>query len=714
MTTVHTVSPPVAKQVPVERTHHGDTVVDPYEWLRHKDDPDVIAHLEAENAYSEALTDHLEDLRKAIFTEIKTRTLETDLSVPTRRGSWWYYARTVEGAEYALHCRCPVEDENDWTPPAPEPGAEVAGEQVMLDGNAEAEGHDFFALGTLDVSHDGRLLAYSVDTTGAERFTLRFKDLDTGTVLDDEIPDTFYSSAWSLDGRTLFYLTVDESWRPYRVWRHRLGTDARQDAVVYEETDERFWVGVGTTRSDRYVVIESAAKVTSEIRVLDAAAPEAEPRLVAARREGVEYSVDHAVVAGEDRFLILHNDGAKNFALAEAPVEDPARHRWRPVLEHRDDTRLEGVAAFAGHVAITLRRDALPRVAVMRLSGDGYEDMAEVEFDEELFDCGLGSNPEWHQPYLRLGYTSFVTPRTVYDYDVGSGRLHLRKRQPVLGGYDPTDYEQHREWVTAPDGTQVPVSVVCRAGTPRDGNAPCLLYGYGAYEISIDPGFDIARLSLLDRGVVYAVAHVRGGGEMGRGWYEQGKALAKQNTFTDFVAAANHLAARGWTSPERLVAMGGSAGGLLVGAALNLAPIAFAGVLAVVPFVDALTSMLDPTLPLTVTEWDEWGDPLHDPQTYHYMKDYTPYENIAATAYPPVLAMTSLNDTRVLYVEPAKWVARMRATTTGGAPVLLKTEMTAGHGGKSGRYEAWKERAYMYAWVIQTSGAAGDPVHQLP
>ena len=713
MTTFETLSPPAAKQVPHERVHHGDTVSDPYEWLRDKEDPEVIAHLEAENAYSEALTAHLADLREAIFTEIKDRTQETDLSVPTRRGPWWYYSRTVEGQQYPLHCRCPVTDEGDWTPPALDAGAERPGEQVLLDGNAEAQGHEFFALGTFDVSPDGHLLAYSVDTTGAERFRLRFKDLRTDTVLPDEVPDTFYSSAWSLDGGTLFYLTVDESWRPFRVWRHRLGTAAGDDVVVFEEPDEHYWVGLGATRSRRYVVIEAASKLTSEVHVLDAALPESPPRVVAPRRTGVEYSVEHAVVDGEDRFLILHNDGAENFALADAPVDDPDPGNWRPLLDHRSDTRLEGVSAFAGHLAVNLRRGALPRVAVMRLT-DGYGELHELEFDEELFSCATGVNPEWDQPYVRVGFASFVTPVTVYDYDVAADRLLLRKRQPVLGGFDPAHYEQHREWATAADGTQVPISVVCRAGTPRDGSAPCLLYGYGSYEISIDPSFDIARLSLLDRGVVFAVAHVRGGGEMGRAWYESGKQLSKTNTFTDFVACAHHLTERDWTRPQRLVATGASAGGLLAGAVLNLAPDAFAGVLAVVPFVDALTTVLDPTLPLTVTEWDEWGDPLHDPAVYWYMKGYTPYENIAATEHPPVLAMTSLNDTRVLYVEPAKWVARLRATTTGRSPVLLKTEMVAGHVGKSGRYEAWRERAYMYAWVVDTAGAPHESGRRLP
>jgi len=704
------LTPPVAKQVPTERTHHGDTVVDPYEWLRAKDDPEVLAYLEAENSYAEQETAHLKELRTAIFDEIKSRTLETDLSVPMRHGSWWYYSRTLEGKQYALHCRCPIADDTDWTPPTLEPGVDVEGEQVLLDGNAEAEGHDFFSLGTFDTSVDGDLLAYATDTVGDERFTLRFKDLRNGELLADEVPNTFYGGTWSLDGSTFFYVTVDDTWRPYRVWRHRLGTAASEDEIVYEETDDRFWVGVGMTRSRKYLVVSAGSKITTEVRVLEADRPDGELRIVAPRRTGVEYSLDHAVVEGDDRFLILHNDGAENFALAEAPVDDPGPEHWRPVIEHRPDTRLESVDAFADHLVLSYRHEALPRLAILPLTDAGYGEQQEIEFDEELFACGPAGNPEWDQPLFRLAYASFVTPATVYDLDVATGKLTLRKQQPVLGGYDPADYEQHREWATAPDGTKVPISVVCRKGTPRDGSAPAMLYGYGSYETSIDPSFSVSRLSLLDRGMVFAVAHIRGGGEMGRAWYENGKTLTKVNTFTDFVAAARHLSEQRWTSSDRLIAYGGSAGGLLVGAAVNLAPDAFAGVLAVVPFVDALTSILDPSLPLTVIEWDEWGDPLHDPEVYTYMKGYTPYENIRATEYPPILAMTSLNDTRVLYVEPAKWVARLRATTSGDSTVVLKTEMSAGHGGVSGRYEAWKETAYLYSWALDVAGAPHEPL----
>nr|CAA9317102.1 MAG: Protease II [uncultured Nocardioidaceae bacterium] len=698
------LTPPIAARVPHERAHHGDTFVDEYEWLRAKEDPEVISYLEAENAYTEQQTAHLAPLRQSIFDEIKSRTQETDLSVPSRKGQWWYYGRTIEGKQYGLHCRCPIGASDDWTPPDLSAEGEVAGEEILLDGNIEAEGHEFFSIGTLSVSPDGNLLAWSVDTTGAERYLMRFKDLRTGEVLPDEVPNTFPSTAWLGDGSAIFYLTVDDAWRPHQVWKHVLGTAADDDGLIFEESDDRYWVGVGSTRSDRFIAIGVSSKITSEIHVLDSAAPDAGFRAVAARREGIEYSVEHAVVAGEDRFLILHNDGGANFLLAEAPVADPSPENWRTLIPHDESTRLEDVEAFADHLVLGYRRDGLTRLAVQPLNEDGYGERREIEFDEPLFTCGTAGNPEFAQPVLRLAYTSMVTPSTVADLVVATGERFIRKQQPVLGGYDPGDYEQHRTWATAEDGTQIPVSVVSRAGTPRDGSAPCVVYGYGSYETSIDPYFSVARLSLLDRGMVYAIAHVRGGGEMGRHWYDQGKTLTKKNTFSDFVAVARHLSAEGWTSPDRLVAQGGSAGGLLMGAVANMAPDAVAGIVAQVPFVDNLTTILDPSLPLTVIEWDEWGDPLHDPEVYAYMKSYAPYENVTAQNYPPILAITSLNDTRVLYVEPAKWVARLRASGN-GAPPLLKTEMVAGHGGVSGRYERWKEAAYELAWCLDVSGA---------
>ncbi|WP_435278356.1 S9 family peptidase [Rhodococcus yananensis] len=702
-------NPPVAARVPTERTHHGHTFVDDYEWLRDKENPEVVAYLEAENAYTDAQTAHLATLRESIFEEIRSRTQETDMSVPTRMGQWWYYARTVEGKQYGIQCRCPIADVDDWTPPEVTPGVDLPGEQVLLDGNVESEGHDFFSVGAFSISHDGTLLAYSTDVVGDERYTLRFKDLTTGELLADEIPGTAPGATWALDHSHVFYQTVDESWRPDTVWRHRLGSAVGDDVKVFHEPDERYWVSIGATRSEKYLMIWVGSKITTEGWVLESDDPTGEFRVLLPRREGVEYGAEHAVIGGQDRFLVLHNDvdpatgeKAENFVLAEAPVDDPSA--LRTLIEHRHDVRLEDVDAFAGHLVLGYRREALTRIAVWPLTADGYGELREIEFDEELFAVGPGGNPEWEQPTLRLGFTSFITPSRVYDYVVDDGELLLRKSQPVLGDFDPARYEQRRAWATADDGTRIPLSIVARKGTPE--NAPTLLYGYGSYEASIDPGFSVARLSLLDRGMVFAVAHVRGGGEMGRRWYENGKSLTKKNTFTDFVACARHLVDTGVTSPDRLVADGGSAGGLLVGAVANLAPELFAGILANVPFVDPLTSILDPSLPLTVIEWDEWGNPLENPEVYEYMRSYSPYENVEAKDYPAILAITSINDTRVLYVEPAKWVAKLRATKTGDSPLLLKTEMSAGHGGVSGRYEKWREVAFEFAWVLDTTGAA--------
>ncbi|WP_032407153.1 S9 family peptidase [Rhodococcoides fascians] len=705
-----TITPPIAKKVPQERTHHGDTFIDNYEWLRAKEDPEVIAYLEAENSYTEQQTAGLEALRGKIFDEIKSRTQETDLSVPTRMGQWWYYSRTVEGKSYGLQCRCPVDSPDDWTPPTLSSDVDVPGEQILLDANVEAEGHDFFSLGAFSISLDGTLLAYSTDTEGDERYTLRFKNLETGELLADTIENVAPGATWTADATHVFYLTVDESWRPDTVWRHTLGK--AEDVKVFHEPDESYWVGFGSTRSEKYLMIWVGSKITSECLVLESTDPEGEFRVVLPRTDGIEYSIEHAVVAGEDRFLITHNgsvngwgtegEKAENFLLAEAPVSDPLDQRI--LVPHQGDVRVEDIDAFAGHLIFTYRREALTRMAIWPLTDEGYGEYRELEFDEELYSVGAGSNPEWDQPLLRMVYTSFITPGQVYDLDIASSELLLRKSQPVLGQFDAGDYVQHREWATAPDGTQIPLSVIARKDVP-EGPAPTLLYGYGSYEASMDPSFSVARLSLLDRGIVFVVAHVRGGGEMGRHWYDQGKTLQKKNTFTDFIAAAQHLIDTGRTSPKHLVADGGSAGGLLMGAVANLAPELFNGILANVPFVDPLTSILDPSLPLTVIEWDEWGNPLADKEVYEYMKSYSPYENVEAKDYPSILAITSINDTRVLYVEPAKWVAALRATKTGDSDLLLKTEMSAGHGGVSGRYEKWKEAAFEYAWIVEKTGA---------
>ena len=735
-----TPAPPIATRIPHRREHHGDVVVDDYEWLREKESPEVIAHLQAENAYADARMKHLEPLRERIVAEIKGRVRETDMGVPVREGDWWYYGRTVEGLQYAIQCRvpaAPIDPENPgdpavWTPPPPlpDPSQPREGEQVILDANVEAEGHDFFSLGSLDISLDGRVMLYAVDTEGDERYTLRIRDLDTGEQLPDEIEGTASGAFFSPDGRFVFYCTVDESWRPDTVWRHAVGTTG-DDGRVFHEPNEAYWVGAGLTRSQRYLLIEASSSITSEVRWLDATTPEGEFAVVRPRVDGVEYDVEHAVIGGRDRWLITHNDGAPDFMVEsvaigqDAPADPPVT-----LVPHVPGRRVEGVDAFERFLVLDSRREGLPRTAIARLAPDAREesiDFVELEVGDGLISIGASGNPEWRQPMVRVGYTSFIEPATVANHVVDTGEWIVLKRQPVLGGYDPADYAERRDWALAADGTRVPISLVWKRGlvpaldrsvdaasaidSVGDAGAgdaepsPLLLYGYGSYEASMDPGFSIPRLSLLDRGVVFAIAHVRGGGEMGRAWYENGKTLAKTNTFTDFVACARHLVERGVTAPDRLVAEGGSAGGLLMGAVANLAPELFAGILADVPFVDPLTSMLDPSLPLTVIEWDEWGDPLHDPAVYAYMKQYSPYENVVRQRYPRILAVTSLNDTRVLYVEPAKWVARLREV---GADALLRCEMEAGHGGVSGRYSAWNQRAIELAWVLDVLGRAGS------
>ncbi|MFJ2368464.1 S9 family peptidase [Microbacterium sp. NPDC087665] len=684
------------------RTHHGDTFDDPYEWLREKESSEVIAHLEAENAHTDAATAHLAPLRETLFQEIKGRVQETDLSVPTRRGDWWYYSRTEEGSQYAIHCRAAAAPD-DWTPPQLVPGAPVAGEIVLLDGNVEADGHDFFSLGAFDTTDDATMMLWSTDFEGDEVYTVRVRDLVTGETLADEIPNTG-GAFFTPDGTSILYTTRDDAWRPDTLWLHRIGTAVSDDVQLFHEPDEKFWLGAGITRSRKYLVIGVGSSITSEEYLVDLNGDlTAPPQIVWPRKEGVEYSLEHAIVDGEDRLLILHNQDALDFELVSVAADAPQGER-RIILPHRAGRRLLGVDAFRDFATVEYRSEGLERVGLLDYSTDAVDDIA---FDEPLYSAGVSGNPEWHSPFLRLGYTSFVTPGTVYDLDLATRELVLRKQVTVLGGYDAADYDQRRAWATAADGTQVPISLMWKKefGSPGDTARPAHLYGYGSYEHSIDPGFSVARLSELDRGVIFAVAHVRGGGEMGRQWYEDGKLLHKRNTFTDFVACAEHLVSVGITSPDRLVAEGGSAGGLLMGAVANLAPELFSGVLAAVPFVDALTTILDPSLPLTVIEWDEWGDPLHDPDVYAYMKSYSPYENVRdGVTYPRILAVTSLNDTRVLYVEPAKWVARLREA--GASDVLLKCEMVAGHGGVSGRYNSWRERAFELAWLLDTLGLA--------
>lgn len=701
------MSPPVAAQKPWTRRHHGDDVADPYEWLRDGEDPQVIAHLEAENAYAEGTTAHLAPLRQAIFDEIKHRTLETDLSVPVASGDWWYYSRTVEGSQYAIQCRAPLTDRT--AVPELDPSQPLPGEVVLLDGNELAQGHEFFSLGSFEVSADHTRMAYAVDVTGDERFDVTVMDIATREVLDESVTGAGYGLAFSRDGQHLFHVAVDDAWRPHEVWRHEVGAPRDADVLVHREEDERFWMGLGTSRDERWIVLGLGSKTTSEVHLIDADDPTAPMRCVAPRREGVEYDVEPA----GDHLLVVHNERQPEGDLAWAPIDATSHEQWQPLLDRAEGERFVGVDAFDDFCVLSLRADGLPTLRVLPqvarstpFVASDYGPARSVGLDAELASVALGPVADPDTDRIRVVHESWVSPRSVLDVVVATGEQTVLKRQPVVG-VDPADYEQQRTWATAPDGTQVPVSLVMRRGVRPDGSNPGLLYGYGSYEISLDPYFSIARLSLLDRGVVYAVAHVRGGGELGRHWYDDGKMLAKGNTFTDFVAAAEHLHERGWVARDRLAIEGGSAGGLLVGAATNLAPDRFAAVLAAVPFVDALTTILRPDLPLTVGEWEEWGNPLEDPQVYAYMRGYSPYENIAPVAYPAILATTSLHDTRVYFTEPAKWVARLREVTRHDADrrILLRTEMSAGHGGRSGRYDAWEQTAWEWAWLLDRIGA---------
>jgi oligopeptidase B len=682
--------PPQPRRIPHTLSLHGDVRADDWYWLRDRDDPAVITHLERENAYADAVLQPMAALRDRIFNEIRERVQETDESAPVPLGPWEYTSRTVEGLQYPIHLRRPRRDT-------------VAEPVVLLDENACAEGHDFFALGGFELTPDQQVLAYSVDVTGGERFTLRFRDLTTGSELPDVIEDVTYGLAWSDDGRTCFYMRPDEAERPYEVWRHTLGTPPADDVLVYREEDERYFVEVHRTRSNRFILITCGSKMTSEVWFIPSESPTSEPRVVAPREEGHEYLVEHHWSEERgDRFLIVTNQGgkARNFELVAAPCVDPERQYWTPIVPHREDVKLDAVTAFAEHLVLSERANGLDRLSVMRTE-DG--DMHVITFPDPVFAAWVGPNEEYNAATLRYGYTSLVAPTTDVDYDMNSRAATVVKVQPVLGGYEPSDYESVREWAIAPDGAKVPISIVYRRDTPLDGSAPALIYGYGAYEYSSEAVFRSTRLSLLDRGFVYAIAHVRGGGEMGREWYEQGRLEQKRNTFTDFIAVTEHLIAKKYTSAARCSARGGSAGGLLMGAIVNMRPDLYAAIIASVPFVDVVTTMLDASLPLTVTEWEEWGDP-REAEAYARLKSYSPYDNVRDEPYPAMLVTTGLNDPRVQYWEPVKWVAKLREHSTSGKPIILRVEMGAGHAGPSGRYDAWRDEAIHLAFLCHELG----------
>ncbi len=693
--------PPVAPRRAQVLRAHGDERVDEWFWLRDDDrsDVEVLALLEAENAHVAARLAHTEALQAQLFAEMKSRIRETDLSVPHHKGGFWFYSRTEQGRQYPIMCRTATKPPDD-----PDPAAAVPGEQVLADLNVLAGDSDYFSLGAFDLSPRQNLLAYATDHDGSERYTLRLRDVRSSEDLAERIEGVTYGTAWAGE-QHLFYVRPDAAERPFQVWRHEVGTDPAHDALVYAELDERFFVGVELSLTERFVQITSRSKTTSEEHVIDVGDPKAGPRCLAARRQGVEYDATHAPhPAVGDVFLVTTNDGgAVNFKVMTAPVDATGPEQWREVVPHRPDVKIEGVAAFAGHWVRFERREAVRRIVVQD-PASGTE--RELATEAEVCATGPSTNAEFDTSTLRFTYTSLVTPPTVYDENLATGERTLLKQAEVVGGHDPQRFATGRAWAVAPDGTRVPISYVHRADLALDGTNPCLLYGYGSYEACIDPTFSTLRLSLLERGFVFAVAHVRGGGELGRPWYEQGKELHKRNTFDDFVACAEHLVAEGYTNPGRLVARGGSAGGMLMGAVANARPDLFAAIVAEVPFVDCLTTILDDGLPLTVTEWEEWGNPVADPEVYAYMKSYSPYDNVVPAPYPAVLATAGLNDPRVSYWEPAKWVQKLRASTTSGAPVYLKTELGAGHQGPSGRYDAWRDEAFVFAFVLDALGLA--------
>lgn len=672
---------PRAKRIPVTRDLHDDAFVDDYGWIRDREDPDTIAYLHAENAHTEQATAHLEPLRTLIFEEIRARTQETDQTAPARRGEYWYATRTEEGRQYPTYVRM------EGTPDGPE--------QVLLDVNEIAEDHDYTRVGLFDVSPDGNTLAYSVDHDGSEDYTIRFRDLTTGADLADTLTGAYYSSAWSADGRHFFYTTFDAMHRPDCVWRHRIGTDQGADVLTLHEHDDRMFLSIGLTHDEAFVIAHAGSQTTSDVRFLPADDLDADWQRVMPRVHGVEYQADHH----RGRWLVATNLDALDGRLLSV---DPTTGDVEEMIPHTEGRKVHHVVAFRDHVVVTGRVDGLSSITV--LDDRGTRDLA---FDDAVYTVGLGRNLEYDTGTLRIGYQSLATPARVIDVDLDSDERTVVKEQPVLGDFDASDYVTRREWATAPDGVQVPISIVHRADLDLGMPHPTLLYGYGSYEVTIDPGFSIPRLSLLDRGVVFAIAHVRGGGALGKRWYEAGKMEHKATTFTDFVAAADHLIADDIAAPERLVARGRSAGGLLMGAVANLAPDRFAGIVAEVPFVDVVNTMLDESLPLTAIEWEEWGNPA-DPEQYRWIRAYSPYENVEAKPYPAMLVTAGLNDPRVGYWEPAKWVARMRAVATHRGPLLLRTEMGVGHGGPSGRYDAWHDEAFTLAFILDTLGLA-DP-----
>lgn len=675
---------PLAARKPKELTIHGHTRVDDYFWLNQREDPEVLAYLEAENAYTKECLAPLASFEEALFAEIKGRIKEDDSSVPVRLRGDWYYTRYEQGHEYPLHCR--------------RRGSLEAEEEVLLDVNELAEGHAFYAIGRQSVSLDGRLLAYAYDDQGRRIYSIAIKDLETGKHFDEVLSDCSGPMAWAADHQTLFYAKQDpQTLRSYRIYRHRLGTDQADDVVVFDETDETFNCSVGTSKSDQYIWIASHHSMRTEYRYLPADDPEGEGRVFLPREGDHEYYPEHL---GDHFYICTNREGATNFKLMRCPITDTSAPAWEELIPHREDVLLENFELFNERLVLEERREGLLRIRLRRWDGS---DDHEITFDDPTYVAGIGANPELDSRILRFHYTSLVQPNSVFDYDMEARERKLMKQHEVVGGYDASLYASKRLWASAPDGTKVPISIVHRKDRREDGSAPLLLYGYGSYGITIDASFSSLRLSLLDRGFAFAIAHVRGGQYLGRPWYDDGRKLKKKNSFTDFIACADHLVAEGWTRPEQLYAMGGSAGGLLMGAVINLRPELFHGIVAQVPFVDVVTTMLDESIPLTTGEYDEWGNP-NEPEFYEYILSYSPYDQAEEQQYPNLFIATGLHDSQVQYWEPAKWIAKLRRLNRGDSRLLLKMNMDAGHGGASGRFQRYREIATEYAFLLDLEG----------
>jgi len=687
-------APPVATPRRDEREYHGERLIDDYAWLRADNwrevmrdpsqlDAEIRAYLEAENAYTAAQMAGTEGLQETLFAEMRGRIKEDDDTVPAPDGPWEYFVRFVEGGEHPVFCRQPRGGGDD---------------QTLIDGNALSEGKPYFQLGGVDHSPDHRLVAYGYDVKGSEYYTLRLREAEGGTELADEIADTSGGIEWA-DAQSFYYVRLDENHRPLRVFRHVLGTPGEQDTLVYEEPDEGFYVGVGSTQSRRFIIIQTGDHQTSEIRLIDTTQPSAEPVLVAAREPGHEYDVEHW---GGQLLIRTNEGGAEDFKIMTAPIDAPGRENWRELIPHKQGRLILGMTAFKDFFVRLEREDGLPRIVIRARDGSEHA----IAFDEDAYALGMSGGYEYDTTSLRFTYSSMTTPSQTYDYDMATRERVLRKTQEVPSGHDPADYRTRRIFATAPDGETVPVSLLWHKDTPLDGSTPVLLYGYGAYGIAMPAGFGTARLSLVDRGFIYAMAHIRGGKDKGYRWYKLGRGPHKTNTFTDFIAAGEHLAAEGYTARGNIVAQGGSAGGMLMGAVANMAPDLFRGIIAEVPFVDVLNTMLDASLPLTPPEWPEWGNPIESPEEYRQIAAYSPYDNVRAAAYPHILALAGLTDPRVTYWEPAKWVAKLRAMKTDDNLLLLKTNMEAGHGGASGRFERLKEVALAFAFALKITGKA--------